>query len=224
MLVVRMMCMTIIVVAMFIFALFRMSQQVLLECARVMLHIDSAFVYGKRDPNARVFTFNHPCYMDMFVLSNVLGDYAAVARDMTGYFPGANYIMKSMGCVLVKANGGQNTTKRIQDNLKSHKKPIAIATTRGIVPDHDLPVKLPTIAYRLNERVQHIVIMYDHVDIIPDTLPKCWDFIQKQRRMVKPHVFFLPSINPDKDFTSAEECASHVRKQMMYILRRFGRT
>lgn len=182
------------------------------------MNIAPVQIYGKRENDVHVFTFNHPSHLEQFVLFEVFGDYSALARDMTNFFPMANFIMKRMGCVLVKQVGGQNTTQRVIKHLETCKKPFLIATSSGIVPNDELPSKLPTIAFRLQKRVQPVVIVYNELEFMPDTLPKALQVLwNPSPPRVQPKLFFLPYVDP-ADFSSAEECAQHIRKQMMYVI------
>lgn len=184
------------------------------------LHIAPARIYGTRAPGVKVFTFNHPSFLDKYVLFQVFQDYCALARDMAGIVPGANYVMRRIGCVLVHKDGRQNTTQRVIQKLRTTTKPLVIATSQGIAKDEKIPAKLPTIAFRLQHPVQPIVIVYKGVpdEVIPDSLPKYYHFmLHPPSGEVQPHVFFLPPIDPST-FASVEECAQEVRKKIMYVL------
>lgn len=184
------------------------------------LHILPAKVYGDRD-KVQIFTFNHPSHLDKFVLFQVFGDYCAIARDMSDTFPAFNFVMNRIGCVLVpKDKRRLNTTQKVLEYLPSTTRPFLIATSSGIVSDDNIPLKLPTIAFRLQRKVQPIVIVYEGIasNMLPDTLPKCLPYVMNPPRAVQPHVFFLPSLDPST-FASAEECAAYVRNQMMYVIR-----
>lgn len=184
------------------------------------LNIAPPRVYGTRSYDVKVYTFNHPSYLEKFVLFHVLGDFSAIARDMSDKLPIANYVMDRIGCVLVKRNGGQNTTQRALQKLRMTQKPLVVAMSSGIVSDEDIPKqKPPTIAFRLEQRVQPMVIVYEGIpyDHLPNTLPKCWPMMcTPSVTPIQPHVFFLPVVDP-KMFASAEACAQHVQKQMMHV-------
>lgn len=186
------------------------------------LHLAPPRIYGKRDANVQVFTFNHPSHYDKFVLFDVFGDYAAIARDMAHVSRAFNYVLNRLNCVLVKqTTERQNTTQKVMKHLSQSSKPFMIATSSGIVRDVDIPQQLPTIAFRLGRCIQPIVIIYTgDIDYnnMPDKLPKCLPFILHPPKMIQPHVFFLPTVDP-ASFASLEDCAAHVRKQMMYVLR-----
>lgn len=183
------------------------------------LNIVTPRIYGTRASDVQVYTFNHPSFLEKFVLFDVLGDFCAIARDMSDKLPIANYVLQKIGCVLVSRKGGQKTTKRAMDKIRTTRKPFAVAITSGIVSDKDIPEKLPTIAYRLEQRVQPMVIVYEGCphDLLPNTLSSCWRMIcSPPSTPIQPHVFFLPPVDP-KDFASAEECARYVRQQMMRV-------
>lgn len=183
------------------------------------LHILPAKVYGERH-KVQIFTFNHPSHLDKFVLFQVFGDYCAIARDMSHTFPAFNFVMNRIGCILVpKDKRRLNTTQKVLEYLPSTTRPFLIATSSGIVSDANIPLKLPTIAFRLQRRVQPIVIVYEGIasDMLPNTLPKCLPYVMNPPRAVQPHVFFLPSLDPST-FASAEQCAAYVRNQMMYVI------
>jgi hypothetical protein len=182
------------------------------------MNIAPVRIFGQREKDIQVFTFNHPSYMEKFALFEVFGDFCAISRDMEKQLPFANNIMKRLGYILVKPRGGQSTTDRALQYLEKEKKPFLIATSSGIVSNENLPLKLPTIAYRLKKRVQPMVIVYNKLEFMPDTLPKALQVLwNPSPPRVQPHLFFLPAIDP-ADFSSAEECAQHVRKQMMHVI------
>lgn len=183
------------------------------------LNIAPCRIYGKRAVDVQVYTFNHPSHLEKFVLFDVFGDYSAIARDMSDTLPVVNYVMDRIGCVLVKPKGGQKTTARALHKLRTMRKPFLVAMSSGIVSDEKIPKKPPTIAFRLEQRVQPLVIIYEGIPYthLPDTLPKCWPMLcAPPTNPVQPHVFFLPPVDP-KDFDSAEACAQYVRKQMMRV-------
>lgn len=206
-------------ICVFLCAFIHVSIRIPMCLAARFLHILPVRIHGKKDEGTQVFTFNHPSFLDKFVLFETFGQFRAVARDMSDSLPIFNFILNRIGCVLVKKGRRQNTTQRLLSALNQTKQPFVIATSSGIVSDDNIPSKLPTIAFRLQRRVQPIVIVYEGImsDMLPDTLPKCLPYVMNPPRAVQPHVFFLPSLDPST-FASAEECAALVRKQMLYVI------
>jgi 1-acyl-sn-glycerol-3-phosphate acyltransferase len=119
-------------------------------------------VYGKVDPTARVVVFNHPQVLDASILN-------AVAGPMSGLIANVDWMSRlyatMLECVLVSRNGG--TTEALLQKLRE--KPnlryaVALHNHLDCTGGKQLGDKIETaktIAFRLNEDVQPIVLVVD---------------------------------------------------------------
>jgi hypothetical protein len=226
--VLRMVAILLVACIVLVMALVCMPRTWLHELTRHLFLLESPKVYGTLDPSARVYVFNHPTNVDVFVLANAVGDLMGLVRDKWClYKPVLDVLATAWGCVMVRKEGGQDTTERVRRKLRASKKPFAISTNTldkgqrlslaGVVAGYPMPERFSTMPFRLGERVQPLVIIYEGLDIVPRRFPSIVAYWLCQKRRVQPHVVMLPAIDPDA-FDSAEECMLYVRDQMARAL------
>lgn len=193
-----------------------------------LFHMKEPIVHGSTDPSARVVVFNHPSHMEQMLLPLVFDNISGLVRDMTKRAPMLVPLHRALDCVMVPKEGGKNTTQRIIEKLAQHTRPIAIATSvldtpndvnfAGVIPGYPMPKKCPTIPYRLGQKVQPVVILYEGFDIVPCSVSKVFLYLFCQMKPVQPYVVLLPIVDP-ADFSSPEECMRHVRDEMSHALK-----
>ena len=118
-------------------------------------------VYGKIDPDARVVVFNHPRHDDPIVIASIVGPIAALVANIN---PVYNAFYKRFGCVVVSKDGG--TLEKLVQKMQTNKLRYGVALTNhlqctGGKRHGDRIEHARTIAFRLNEPIQPIVLMVD---------------------------------------------------------------
>lgn len=119
-------------------------------------------VYGKVDPTARIVVFNHPQVLDASILNSVAGPLSGLIANVDWM---SRLYATMLECVLVSKNGGtteallqklrQNPSLRYAVALHNH-----LQCTGG-KHQGDKIETAKTIAFRLNEDVQPIVLLVD---------------------------------------------------------------
>jgi 1-acyl-sn-glycerol-3-phosphate acyltransferase len=207
-----------------------LARMVVVQLVTRLIPLTTPVVIGSLDPRARVISFNHPSHLEQIVMLRMFhGSIRGLARDMHKFVV-VNPILKAFDCVLVRRQGGQNTTQRIRNELSKASTPILIATSildmpqdvchAGALLNKRMPHQIPSIAFRLGARVQPVAIIYRGLDVVPSS---SWDllrFIAYQRKRAVPYVFVLPSVDPS-DYPSPEACAKAVRDAMDAVIQRY---
>lgn len=122
-------------------------------------------IYGKLDDSARVLVFNHPDIIDTFIAGSIVGPSKALMSSRHVF---SQLLRHIFGFVVVSPNGGEQTTERVLESLEQDrdKHRFLIAANR---PDMQAGGRTPgdridcfkTVAFRLGEAVQPMVIVYD---------------------------------------------------------------
>lgn len=133
--------------------------------------------------------------------------------------------------MLVRKRGNQNTTERIKQHIAKHKHiRFAVATNIlddelpplcGVRAEEDMPQRIPSIAFRLGEKIQPVLIFYNHLRFVPNTRWSFIKYLMLQSEIVKPYVFMLPAVDPS-DFATVEECVRRVRNGMDWVLKKYA--
>jgi hypothetical protein len=174
-------------------------------------------IFGKVDPTARITVFNHPQCIDGFLLNAFVGPISGLIQDSLALNRVWAYLLD---CVIVSATGGQNTTRRMREKLKTSKYRYAIAVNRqgdpgvgGRVPGDQIKT-FKTIAFRMGEAVQPMVIVVDDAPYIHIshllTAP-----LHSNKRL---RVFLLPKMTQRQNETP-EEFAARTKKAMNRCLK-----
>lgn len=124
-------------------------------------------LYGKLDPKARVLAFNHPSYLDAFILGTFVPRLSGLIRRSTPIDTLFGAITQSIS---VSRGGGERTSQRLKREIRKNKsRQYAIAintmdkherTLAGIYKNAPFQ-QFKTIPFVLGERVQPILIVYD---------------------------------------------------------------
>jgi len=145
----------------------RLYSQTILWC----FGINKVEVYGTLDPKARVLAFNHPSYLDAFIMGSFVPYLSGLVRRSTLL----DIYSKMTKSVYVGKKGGEQTTERLKKAIyqnKKHKYAISVNTmdnkkskTPGIHKGVSFQ-KFKTIPFVLNERIQPVLIVYDSSDYV----------------------------------------------------------
>lgn len=180
----------------------RLYSQTILWC----FGIGKIEVYGKLDTKARVLAFNHPSYMDAFIMGSFIPYLSGLIRRSTLLDIYSNMTK----CVFVGRYGGEQTTKRLKKAIHKNKKykyAISINTmdnktkkTPGIYKGVAFQ-KFKTIPFVLNEIVQPILIVYDSPDYVISSIDGVICNLMRPIHVFNTvRVYLLPS-----DFKCSEE-------------------